>query len=621
MTRLNLQSIPLASTPSLFFWSQAYSAGTVHLALSLEKPLEEEGTEDTLKSLGKEIIDSFEAEYFTLIEKTLEGIEQALQKALENIPSNITVSLAAAAIVEDILYVLSLGGGKIQIQREGKFGTLLATDFGDKNISKGSGKVFPNDRIMLGTKQFYSLASEDQLKSAISGSLEEGQEVLTALTAIEQKGAAAVLIFANSLDQEEESQPAEQDIEEKEEIVQDAPVIKEEKLKAAEEEDDAEFIEPLSAKKSEEEIDDDDFDQTSGETPSTMSSQLSAASSLFEKTNLGRFIPSRLPRSKKTILFGIVILALILVFGIVRNIQNKEQQKTEALFASVYPQAQQKYDEGVSLQNLNKNLARDDFQTAQKILNDNKDKFPKDSPQKKKIDDLLAKVNSNLESVSATFKVNPAPVGQNSNLLLDTAIAKKDSSAFAQDDKSIYFANSAGVSSIDKKTKQEKQIIKKDWDSAVSIAPYLGNIYLLDTKDSQIYKFVAGDSGYSKQNYLSSGANISSAVSIAIDGSIWVLQKDGTILKFTKGKADSYSLTGLDKNLSNPTQIWTNVDSDNYYLLDNGNLRIVVVNKEKGYSSQFVNELLNKATLFDVLEKDKKILFISGGKIYYFNLQ
>ncbi len=51
---------------------------------------------------------------------------------------------------------------------------------------------------------------------------------------------------------------------------------------------------------------------------------------------------------------------------------------------------------------------------------------------------------------------------------------------------------------------------------------------------------------------------------MAIDGSIWVLENDGTILKFTRGKADNFNISGLDKAFSSPAKIFTNVDTKKF---------------------------------------------------------
>ncbi len=152
--------------------------------------------------------------------------------------------------------------------------------------------------------------------------------------------------------------------------------------------------------------------------------------------------------------------------------------------------------------------------------------------------------------------------------------------------------------------------------------PYLTNFYLLDTK-AGVLKFSPSGSTFAKSTYFATGVSpdLSSAKTIAIDGSIWILESNGTILKFTKGKQDTFALSGLDNILSSPTQLITNVDDDNIYILDNGNSRIVVVDKTGKYVTQYVTGILKKATQLVVDEKNKTALFLANGNIYQITLK
>ncbi len=75
-----------------------------------------------------------------------------------------------------------------------------------------------------------------------------------------------------------------------------------------------------------------------------------------------------------------------------------------AVFSETYPQAQKKYEEGQSLVDLNKNLARDSLTASQKIIQDNLDRFPAKSKEMTQMQDLLKKVESGLNQVSPIDK-------------------------------------------------------------------------------------------------------------------------------------------------------------------------------------------------------------------------
>lgn len=71
----------------------------------------------------------------------------------------------------------------------------------------------------------------------------------------------------------------------------------------------------------------------------------------------------------------------------------------------------------------------------------------------------------------------------------------------------------------------------------------------------------------------------------------------------------------------NPTRIYTNINNDNIYVLDNGNSRIVILDKNGAYKAQYKADIIKTAKDFDVFEKDKKIFVLSSGKIYQIDLK
>src|SRR6185437_11313407 len=118
---------------------------------------------------------------------------------------------------------------------------------------------------------------------------------------------------------------------------------------------------------------------------------------------------------------------------------------------------------------------------------------------------------------------------------------------------------------------------------------------------------------YGKSNYFAkdTSPDLSNAVSMTIDGSIYILQSNGALTKFTKGESDTFNLKGLDKPFSSPTRVYTTADLDSIYVLDNGNSRIVKLAKDGTFQAQYVNDILNKAKDIDVQESNKKIFILT----------
>ena len=568
----------IVATPTLNSWSQAYNAGNLFAVLSIEKK-EEYEEKDYLNLLGKEILNTLEEEYFSLETKNLESIKKAVSLTCKKIPDNVLPCLLIASVVNNILYIFVLGNGKAILKRKDKTGAIL--DSSSEKLVATSGFLEDNDIVILETKQFADIVSKEMLFSSLDhNTTSEIAEVLSPkIHEKEEGGAASIILFYKTTKSEE-----------LEEIEED----KNEDIANGEDEK----IQVQERKKQ-----------------------------YFEKiTKQFRSIKSNFTHSKKVFLTVALILVLILFVSIIFSIKKQEDAKTKAFFQEVFPSAQKKYNDGSALLGLNKNLAKDNLSAAQKILNENKSKFKPKSNEEKQILDLLKKAEENLTSASEVNSVQAKEVGSDKSSLLDFE-AKNPSkiTQFAQDDKNIYFVDENGVYSVEKSSENKKTIVKNNnaWKEAGGIGAYIGNIYVLDKKGNQIFKFVGEGDSFEKSNYLQNDqmVDFSKVQSLAIDGSVWIISLDGSIFKFTRGKRDDFKISGLDKPFVNPTKIFTNTDMDNLYVLDNGNSRIVVLNKEGVYQAQYQSSILKTAKDFEVMEKDKKIYFLSKDKIYEMDLK
>lgn len=587
MTESNLLFAKIVANPSTYSWSQVYSAGKLFAVLSLETN-EENKEKDYLNVLGKEILDTLEQEFFSLEEKSLESIGQAVLTTSKKIPEDIFCSLTIGVFVNNILYVYILGNGKVSLKRAGNLGNLLeSADQKSTSIKQASGFLEDNDVLILQTKQFSNIISIETLSEFLDDlpPSEAAENIAPLIHEKEESGAAAIIINYKT------------------------PVNKAETLAPLEEEQQKDFDQEKVEEKS-------PFYSSSIKRDFNFSDKIKP---LFAK------MPKQfdLNHPRKVILTIVVVIIIVLLGSIVFAVKKQQSAKIQAAFESVYPEAQKQYGEGQGLIGLNQNLARDNFSRAQKILEEGKNKLPKNSKEAKQILELLAKVNSALNSTSGVIASQARQVDTSlSSFLL--AQTKNDGLYFAYDDKNIYGLTADSVYSLNKDGTNKKTAIKNDdfWQNPAGLSPYNGNIYVLDKKQNQILKFVATSDGFSKTNYFqSTNPDFSKAAAMAIDSSVYVLISDGSISKFTKGNADNFSAAGLDKPLSNPKKIFTDANTDNIYILDNGNSRIVVLDKNGGYKSQYQADVIKNAKDFDVLEKDKKVYVLSNGKVYQINLK
>lgn len=565
----NISVAKIAATPSVTSWSQAYNAGKLFAVISLSKTASEEDAKDYLNVLGKDVIETLEQEFFSLETKDLNSIKNAFETAVKKIPEDIEISFLASSIVKNIIYIFYSGDTRVSIKRADELGVLV--DSKEKETGAVSGIIKNQDTLIFQTKNFKELVPTNILVASLDHQPPNDiAETLAPIIHREEKGgAAAVILQYKSLQESEE----------------------------------------LAVKQPEEKESEDISEKSNFD----LSGIFSPLASIIKIPKVGG-----ISHSRKLILTISVIVAILLTAVVILSIKKQNETKLNTLFESVYSKAQEKYKGGESLMPLNKNLARDNFNDVYKILNDNKDKFPKNSTKAQQILDLLNKTQKALEETSGVNSVEAKQENGDVSLLLATAV-KTSSSYVTQDDKNIYFVKN-GVVSLDKGNNKEKIIIKTENlpSNIGGLGAYNGNIYILDKDKSQIYKFAGKD--YFRSNYFSSSPSISNAKAIAIDGSVWVLS-DGNVAKYTKGNSDNLNITRLDKPLLSPTRIFTNVDTDNVYILDNGNSRIVVLSKNGEYQAQYQAGILKGAEDFEVKEKDKIIYILSGGKIYSIKLQ
>lgn len=168
------------------------------------------------------------------------------------------------------------------------------------------------------------------------------------------------------------------------------------------------------------------------------------------------------------------------------------------------------------------------------------------------------------------------------------------------------------------------------WPNATAISSYLSNIYLLSPSDNQIFKYSSLVNSYgAKGGYLINNGSVqlSDAVDMAIDGSVYVLLKTGDVLKFTSGEKNDFALTGMPGNANekekdpnakmvNPIRIITSADMQSIYIADAGAKRVVVFDKEGKYKTQYVSSKWTDMKDIWVSYDINKLYVLSGTEVY-----
>jgi hypothetical protein len=378
----NITFSKIVATPTLNSWSQAYSAGKLFAVLSLEKT-EESSEIESLNIIGKDLLERLEQEFFAIENKDLDSIKKAIAGIFEKSIEGVSISFAAGAIINNVLYLFSMGNGRVFMKRNGALGLILDSEGASlKEVVSSSGFLKEEDLIVLTTNGFSEVITRDDLNAGLNSA--EPTEITESLAPkihrAENGKVSAIIIKYNQ------------------------PQLPQELIETEETEKGEEA--PPS---------EDSIAQTNGSEEREVEKQ---TANIDRRKMLGRFvinlyaqIKSKLKKpnfkvrpTKKLFLVAAVIIIGIFIYSIFSAIQAQNNAKIKALFDQIYPQAQKKYDEGQSLVDLNKNLAYDSFLAAQKLLNDNKNKFPVKSIESTQTQDLLTKITSAMAQVSPIDK-------------------------------------------------------------------------------------------------------------------------------------------------------------------------------------------------------------------------
>jgi hypothetical protein len=577
-------------------WSIAYNAGSLFATIAITQ---EKADEKTPAEIGKSFINALEAEFFSLEEKSYNTIKTAITTALSELPKSIQTSAAFAYNKDGFVYIYALGKARLLLQRKATLGTLL-THEGD-DLGGASGILQTGDILILGTRDFFTSVSSEQLNEALSLQLPSDMAESLNPGLLDKHTGSEAALFLSFTGETQAFEPITSSSEE-EKKPEEKPAHHFPSLFPHEQKN-----EPLSEITPSSDAIPPSADIPEADVSVTRSSLKTVLSSLFHS---------------KFLFIGLAFLVFFILVGLIYfTKQNDYNKQVQAIFSENYKAAQKDFDEGESLYSLNKTLAHDDYQSAKDRLTSIQGKIKPDSPEGKQLQDLLTKVNSRLSDSGSVSTITATPKSDEDSPLLAT-VEKKSPLAITEDATAFYLLNADNVTKIDKSSSKETTVIKNDdgWTHAVSIAFYLGNIYILQ-QDGTVFKYTPSGSGFAKTNYFQDGQKPTGTFTgMTIDGSIWLLSKDGKILKFTKGTQDSFSLSGLQTLPTNPSKIHTTVEGDMLYVLDQQNSQILLFNKSGTFSSSLVATDLKNANEFTVDEKAKTLFFLTNKKIYQISL-
>jgi hypothetical protein len=584
IAKSSLSYAKLVATPTTISWSQAYNAGNIFVVLSLTM---DEGQEDILlQSLGKDIFSLFQSEFFGLEKKAITTIKKAITIALEKVPDGVVVSFAMAFFREPVLFVFMAGSGKIILKRGEGNATLLENQENDNGtVMSASGYLQNEDTVVLETGELAQTIPQSLVANALTLAMPNDiVEALSPQVHEQSNGAQAAIVIMHHGPNRKDHIVAES-------ILPEDPTIA--NLYDAEHQE---------------------YEEEPQRSP-------------FSLPSLPLFPVFHYRPDHRTKLFLSIagILVILLSASIMFTTKKNADTKQQSLFQTIYPPAEQYYETGQGLESLNPALSQDNYQKAKKLLQDGETKIGKGSGEYKQIEALLAKVDHAIigESAPTDQSTKATAVEAPTGSLLAFEKVHADGLAYGEGMTAFYIITDKVITSFSKSGGEKTDVIKNDgdWSAPKAIVSYQSNLYVLDQQKG-VLKFVpASSSGYGKSAYFKSNTpDVSAAMSMAIDSDVWIVLRDGTLLKYTKGESDNLQVTGLKKPMKNPTKIVTDGTLAYVYVLDKGNSRIVSFDKHGVYHKEYIASVLAQAVDFTVSEKENKLLILSGGKVWQITL-
>jgi len=333
-----------------------------------------------------------------------------------------------------------------------------------------------------------------------------------------------------------------------------------------------------------------------------ISENISASSkqiNIFQKI-LPRFskiknIFSRLDSSQKFYV-ALVILIIIIIPYFIAKIGNKNEENLVAQEEVVPPTFLLEQDKNVyKIENLNSVFSKDNLL---KVINLNGIIFFID--------------NSGLtNSEDGQFYSFPAEMGK-----IKIATNMDDLNLIFLIDKNNKILSWSPVSG-----KFQDNTIEIPEGSSISLAKtYLTYIYLADQNSNQIFRYPRADTGFGeKVNWLKDNLSLESISDLAIGENIFIAE-NGNILKFLQGKKQDFSLEETATPIF-AAKLYTKRDSQNLFVLDSKNSRIIKLDLEGRIVSQYYNSEISSATDFEINEETNTAYFSNGSEVKSFEMK
>ncbi len=559
---------------------------------------------------GRQALSELSDFYFDSEGSSSERLNATLKQAQEKFGQE-QFSLLTASIYGKVLYFIAKGDTAVYLKRDDKLSPLLSIGAAQQLIS---GFLQGGDRLILSTKSLVDFLGES-LTKLLGLPLDALEEEITdriGASDLENQSLAALTVDV-------------------EEDAKEIPVLQKE--------------EPV-------------YEETAY-VQSTRSNKFTSL--ITSLTSVGKILQNYFPKSGRGRLILAVFLIVVVALGVGFKVKSTQDAQRQVQFAQTLQGAKDDLSSAKGLATLNPAEAKSKLDSAKDKLNKALGIKPNDADAQNLKKQIEADSGSilqqsevsdfplflDLDLIKKNFKSTQLSLSAGKLLLLDPDVKtlvtidleKKSNQILAGSEQlgeteaislngglAFVYSKDKGVLRIDITNSKVTTVNKTDSDleQVKDIYGFAGNVYLLDSGNNQIWKYLPTNEGYSsKREYFTKDtkADLANALKMQIESSIYVLKSGGEMLRFTKGGKDNFGYEGLDKGVKDPKSFFVSSDTDNLYLLDSGNSRLLILTKTGGYKGQMAGDKFGQASDLVVDEKGKKIYLLDGSKIFQIDLK
>ncbi len=560
--------------------------------------------EVTRVSLGKEILQRIEEEYFGNNTLTLYNSLKATLEVIQRQYKDHQISVVAVSVFEGVVFAAAVGFAKVEIYRDRVLSKILES--GDSTVVV-SGHSKEGDVLIIGTKAYFEMFDESEIKKALDTGVEEAVESLTPLLHMDSDTSSVAGAFVSFSSIGMEGMAISTKIPEQESVPREV------KRKR--------FRDRFSKK------------------------------SLYISKTLD--LPPEDTKRKKVVVSVGILLILLLTVSIIFGSRKKSESETLASYESRLVEAQRNLDAAQELLGVSPERAREEFINSRKVM----EELVAEGVVDERLDSLKSDIDFAEGKILGVYEITPKlflDLGllsegfsgedmavSNDNLYVLDADGEKIVESTFGSKKSEVVAGPAVVNNArevgaysgrvfaetDKGIEEvvgSRELVIEDLPNEIIFDVYAGNIYVLDSGGSQITRYPGLGTGFGTgKSWLKedSESDLSKVISMSIDGNIWLLNNEGKIFKFSLGNQVNFSAKGVAPSLTSPKEIYTNEEMENIYILDPTNSRIVAIDKEGIFVAQYSDSLIGSAIDFGVSEEEKKVVLLTGDKLYEIELR